>query len=126
MKKLIALCIVTTVITSVTGCGCCRRLRDFICRGAYCGGTAVAAPAPIAYAPAPMPVAPMAYDPGCSYAGYDPGCGYTAAYPSYDSGWVPQAGCESCSGGYSMCRPAAWLSAAAISAGRSASGPVRS
>lgn len=102
MKKLIALCIATTVITSVTGCGCCRRLRDFVCRGAYCGGSAVAAPAPVAIAPPPMAVAPMAYDPGCGYAGYDPGCGYSAAYPSYDSGWTAGPACESCSGGYSM------------------------
>ncbi|TWT92329.1 hypothetical protein Pla108_41280 [Botrimarina colliarenosi] len=105
MKKLIALCIVTTVVSSTTGCGCCRRLRDFVCRGAQCGGSALAAPAPMAYAPPPMAVAPMAYDPGCSYAGYDPGCNYSVGYggPSYDSGWSPgAAGCESCSGGYAM------------------------
>lgn len=91
MKKLILLCVVTTVVTSVTGCGCCRRFRDFLCRGAYCGsGNVVAAPAPIA---APIVAAPMAYDPGCSYAGYDPGCGYQVGYGGapYDSGWVQGA-----------------------------------
>lgn len=111
MKKLIALCIVTTVVSSVTGCGCARRLRDFVCRGSRCGAvTAIAAP-PIMAAP-PMVAAPMAYDPGCGYpgamAGYDPGCGFPGAQtygyaPSYDSGWTGGgAGCESCSGGYSM------------------------
>jgi hypothetical protein len=99
MNKIIALCIVTTVVTSVTGCGCCRRFRDFICRGSVCGATAVAAPAPIAYAAAPMP---MAYDPGCAYAGADPGCGDMTAYPQMDSGWTGGQACESCSGGYSM------------------------
>ena len=103
MKKVIALCIVTIVVSSVTGCGCCRRLRGFICRGAYCGGSAVAAPAPIMQ---PLAVAPMACDPCGGFADYDPGCGYSAAYgsaPGYDSGWT-QAGpaCDSCSGGYSM------------------------
>ncbi len=102
MKKLIALCIVTTVVTSVTGCGCCRRFRDFICRGANCGAATVAAPAPIAYAPPPMAVAPMAFDPGCSYAGADPGCGYMTAYPQMDSGWTSGQACESCNSGYSM------------------------
>lgn len=102
MKKLIALCIVTTVITSVTGCGCCRRFRDMVCRGASCGVATVAAPAPVTYAPPPMAVAPMAYDPGCAYAGYDPGCGYSAAYAPVDSGWSSGPGCESCNSGYSM------------------------
>lgn len=112
MKKLIALCIVTTVLSSVTGCGCCRRFRSWICRGAYCGApAAVAAPAPVPMAPvAPIAAAPMAYDPGCGYAGFDPSCGYSGmqtygygSVPAYDSGWVPGApGCDSCSGGYSL------------------------
>lgn len=113
MKKLIALCIVTTVATSVTGCGCCRRLRDFVCRGSRCAQSAIAAPAPIAAPPvvpvAPMAAAPMMCDPGCGYAGYDPGCGYSGPV-SYgyggmpmDSGWMPAGpACESCSGGYTM------------------------
>lgn len=98
MKKLIALCIVTTLVSSVTGCGCFRRVRDFLCRGSRCGTAAVIAAPPMVAAP-PM-MAPMAYDPGC-------GCDYgqqTYGYaPSYDSGWMPgAAGCDSCSGGYSM------------------------
>ncbi|QDT70766.1 hypothetical protein MalM25_37220 [Planctomycetes bacterium MalM25] len=114
MKKLIALCIVTTVVTSVTGCGCCRRMRDFICRGSRCRQAAVVAPAPIC-APvvpvAPMAAAPMC-DPGCGYAGFDPGCGYSgpATYGygggyggmPMDTGWMPGPGCNSCSGGYTM------------------------
>ncbi len=113
MKKLIALCIVTTVVTSVTGCGCCRRMRDLICRGSRCSQNAVAAPAPIMAPPvmpvAPMATAPMMCDPGCGYAGYDPGCGYagpaTYGYGAapMDSGWMPSGpGCESCGGGYTM------------------------
>lgn len=112
MKKLIALCIVTTVVSSVTGCGCVRRLRDFVCRGSRCGATTAIAAPPVIAGP-PMMAAPMAYDPGCGYgggiAGYDPSCGYPGAQtygyaPSYDSGWMPggPAGCDSCSGGYSM------------------------
>lgn len=113
MKKIVALCIVTTVVTSVSGCGCLRRLRDFACRGAYCGGPAVAAPAPIAAPPVVPMAAPMAYEPGCQYGGltgYDPGCGYmgpqTYGYgsvPAYDSGWMPAGpACESCNGGYAL------------------------
>jgi hypothetical protein len=103
MKKLIALCIVTTVISSVTGCGCCRRVRDFLCRGAYCGSNSVvAAPVPMMAAPPQIVAAPMAYDPGCSYAGMDPGCGYQVGYPSYDSGWSAGQACDSCSGGYAI------------------------
>lgn len=102
-KELIAVCVVATVVSSTTGCGCLRRFRDCLCRGARCSAPAtVAAPAPVAQ---PLAVAPMAYDPGCGYAGYDPGCAYTGqqmvgypGQPVFDSGWTP--GCESCSGGY--------------------------
>ncbi|MEQ8849540.1 hypothetical protein [Botrimarina sp.] len=105
-RNVIALCVVTTLVTSTTGCGCFRRLRDTICRGARCGApAAVAAPAPVVQ---PIAVAPMAYDPGCGYAAADPGCAYpggqVVGYPGtlggVDSGWTP--GCESCSGGYAM------------------------
>lgn len=109
MKKLLTLLIVSTVVSSVTGCGCCRRLRDFVCRGSRCGGATALAVPPILSAP-PMAAAPMAYDPGCNYAGYDPSCAYPGAQtygygstPSYDSGWMPGGqACDSCSGGYSM------------------------
>jgi len=101
-NRILIVCAAATLVTSVTGCGTCRRLRDFVCRGARCGA------APATAAPAPLAVAPMAMDPGCGYAGYDPGCGYPGGQvvgypPAYDSGWM-QGGpaCDSCSGGYSM------------------------
>ena len=100
MKKMLALLVVATVATSLTGCGCCRRLRDTICRGAYCG---TAAPAPIV-APPPVvtaPVAPMALgaDCGCNAApiAYDAGCGYPSGVPTMVGfGGVP---CDTCAGG---------------------------
>lgn len=66
--------------------------------------------APPMMAAPPIAAAPMAFDPGCGYAGFDPGCGYSGGQtygygsaPSYDSGWMPGGqACDSCSGGYSM------------------------
>ena len=101
MKKLALLLIVATVVTSVTGCGCCRRLRDWVCRGAYCGAApTVAAPAPVAACPPVYAAPPVAMEAGC---GFNPGVqtyGYGGA-PMYDSGWMP--GCNDCGGGsYSL------------------------
>lgn len=110
MKKLLAFLVVATVVSSVTGCGCCRRLRDIACRGAYCGG-APAAVAPMVAAPMPMMAAPMAACSSCppQSMAYDPGCGYsgmqTLGYGGYDmgsagvvdSGW--SASCPDCQGG---------------------------
>lgn len=100
MKKLTSLLIAVILVTSVTGCGCGRRLRDWLCRGAYCGAApAIAAPAPIAACPPPMYAAPpvAAYDPGCGYGGVQ-----TYGYGSgYDSGWIP-GGCNDCGGSYAM------------------------
>ena len=105
MKKLLALLVVVTVVTSVTGCGCCRRVRDMICRGAYCGPTAtVPAPAPVTVAPlaAACPSCPpttMAYDPSCGYSGVETlgYGGYPMVSPMVDSGW--SASCSDCQGG---------------------------
>ncbi|MGL4515041.1 MAG: hypothetical protein ACRCT8_18300 [Lacipirellulaceae bacterium] len=64
MKNLLVVLTFAVVTTSVTGCGCFRRARDFVCRGAYCGGSSVAAAPPVMMA-SPAPV--MAYDPSCAY-----------------------------------------------------------
>ncbi len=93
------LMLLTLVVTSLVGCGCCRRLRDRVGRGAYCGPTTAAAPT-FAVAPQPQFVAPapsVVYDAGCNY---EPSCTYGAAYggsPEFssfptqggtmDSGW---------------------------------------
>ena len=97
MKKMLALLVVATVVTSVTGCGCCRRLRDTICRGAYCGA---AAPSQ-AVAPPPIVAAPLALnaDCGCNAApvALDAGCGFPGGVQTMVGfGGVP---CESCGGG---------------------------
>ncbi len=110
MKKLLALLVVATVVSSVTGCGCFRRLRDFACRGAYCGVGSTES-VPMVAAPMPMMAAPMAACPTCppESMAYDPGCGYsgmqTLGYGGYDmgsagmvdSGW--SASCPDCQGG---------------------------
>ncbi|MEN0110254.1 MAG: hypothetical protein AAF805_05985 [Planctomycetota bacterium] len=101
MKKTALLLAVAVTATSLTGCGCFRRMRDALCRGAYCGAPTVAAPAPVA------PVMPLAACPPAM--GYDPTCGYAGAQmvgygstPMYDSGWVP-GGCDDCgAGSYSL------------------------
>ncbi len=55
MKKLTILLATVVLVSSVSGCGCCRRFRDLFNRGAYCGPTAaVATPTYIAPAPAPV------------------------------------------------------------------------
>lgn len=97
MKKLMALLVLATVVSSVTGCGCCRRLRDTLCRGAYCG---TVAPAPVAVAP-PVMAAPLAVsaDCGCNAApvAFDAGCAYPGAVPTVVG--FGGAGCDTCSGG---------------------------
>lgn len=55
MKKTLTLLTIVMVTTSLTGCGCVRRLRDSLNRGAFCG--TVGAPITPTYAaPAPAPV----------------------------------------------------------------------
>ena len=108
MKKKLTLLVVAMFISSVAGCGCCRRARDWVCRGAVCRTPAPAvapiampAPQPVAACPSCPPVAPMAsYDPGCGYFGEQ-----TYGYPGYsldgsgviDLGW--SSSCPSCEGG---------------------------
>ena len=97
MKKTMMLLIVATTLSSVVGCGCCRRVRDWMCRGAICKTPApVVAPQPVAACPACPPVT-TAYDPGC---GYEQTYGY-GSYPvegpsMIDSGW--SSSCPDCSG----------------------------
>ncbi|TWT88977.1 hypothetical protein Mal64_24680 [Pseudobythopirellula maris] len=101
MKKILILMAAVLLVSSVSGCGCFRRMRDFLCRGSYCGSQTAAVAAP-AYAAPPMMAAPMAYDPGCSY---DPGCGYggvqTYGYNGYPME-MGMSGCDSCQSGYSL------------------------
>lgn len=105
MKKLLVLLVVATVLPSLMGCGCCRRLRDRLCRGAYCGATA----APLV-APPVMAAPPLACDPGCGYGSgiVDAGCGYNPGIQTYGyGGGLPinsgyNSGCTSCGGGYEL------------------------
>jgi hypothetical protein len=52
MKKIIVLLVLVMLVTSTSGCGIFRRMRDRLCRGAFCGSTA----APATVAPAPSPI----------------------------------------------------------------------
>ena len=82
---------VAITVTSVTGCGCCRRLRDTLCRGAYCGAPAAALPAPLA-PPVGSP-APLA-DVGCGFnpVAYDAGCGFDPMVQTYGYNGFPAGG----------------------------------
>ena len=104
MKRVTILLAVAVIAAPSGGCGCCGRLRDWLCRGAFCGAPAAptyAAPAPLAVPPpmsmgAPMPMAaPIA---GCPpgypmETVYEPGCAYDVGMPAgpmYGSGgWAP-------------------------------------
>lgn len=108
-KNALMLLVVAVTVTSLTGCGCCRRLRDTLCRGAYCGGPAAALTAPAA--PPVMAPAPLA-DVGCGFnpVAYDAGCGYDPMVQTYGYNGFPMGapmmmdgGCPSCvDGSYSM------------------------
>lgn len=102
MKRISGLLIVAIVASSVTGCGCCRRVRDTLCRGAYCGPPAAAAlaPAPVPAIAAPM-AAPIAAAPacGCEFTApvaYDAGCGCPSEFQTTAFGG---AVCDGCQGG---------------------------
>lgn len=118
MKKLTLLMAVVLLTSSVTGCGCMRRVRSLFNRGAYCGPAAVtttpvmAQPPIIMPAPAPV-VVPQASacDPccvpcePCCEPCCDPCCdpccgGYPAEYSptSYPMGGYYDSGCDSCGG----------------------------
>jgi len=56
MKRITLLLALALLTSSVVGCGCCRRLRDSLNRGAYCGTTSAVTPAYVAPAPAPVVV----------------------------------------------------------------------
>lgn len=59
MKKLLLLLAVTLLVGNLVGCGCCRRLRDTLCRGAYCGSTAAPQLTPAFATPAPIITPPV-------------------------------------------------------------------
>ncbi|TWT37364.1 hypothetical protein KOR34_23140 [Posidoniimonas corsicana] len=103
MKRITLLLAALMLVSSTVGCGCCRRLRDRLCRGSYCGPAAAVAPAAVASpgllagpaavpthtpvqtpvaAPAPMMMAPPQMMPSCVPC--DPCC-------------IP---CDPCCGGY--------------------------
>ncbi|MEX2167916.1 MAG: hypothetical protein WD851_01275 [Pirellulales bacterium] len=98
MRKIPILLAVAIIAAQSVGCGCCNRMRDWLCRGAYCGAPAqtYVAPAPCAV-PAPMMMgAPMAATcPTCPQGypmetSFEPSCGYGAGMPMYtEGGWAP-------------------------------------
>jgi hypothetical protein len=103
MRKVTILLAVAIVAAQSVGCGCCNRMRDWLCRGAYCAPAVptYAAPAPCAVpAPvmsAPVMAAPMAATCPCPQQCYpmetsfEPSCGYGAGMPMMTEGtWVPQ------------------------------------
>lgn len=66
MKRIALMMAVALFATSLTGCGCYRRVRGWLCRGAYCGTQApvigsVRAPAPAPIVTAPPVVSPPRY-----------------------------------------------------------------
>ncbi len=97
MKKIAFLLAIMVYASSLTGCGCYRRIKGTLCRGAYCGTQSAAIGAPVRVAaPAPMIIqqpaqyvaAPQVYaapccecppvscDPCCDPCGADYGVGY--------------------------------------------------
>lgn len=101
MRKVAILLAVATIAAQSVGCGCCNRMRDWLCRGAYCGTSApvCAAPAPYA-APQPMMMAPAPMAATCPQCcppmetSFEPSCGYGAGMPMYTEGgqWMPSGG----------------------------------
>lgn len=109
MKNLTLLLALAMLTTQFVGCGCFRRMRDTLCRGAYCGETAPIVPRPGILTPqtvvaptAPVvipqascnPCTPMVTcspvcDPCC-----DP-CSNGLAYPA----GAAFGGCMECNGG---------------------------
>lgn len=59
MKNVTILLVLAMLALSTVGCGCMRRVRDRLCRGAYCGPSAVATPA-ASTTPGVVAAAPMA------------------------------------------------------------------
>ncbi|MEM6331402.1 MAG: hypothetical protein AAF790_14305 [Planctomycetota bacterium] len=112
MKNLTFLLSALVLMSSVTGCGCCRRIGDFFNRGAYCGPSALASPGFLAQPTTPVVVPQPAFpqasiapaccpcEPCCDPCGpiAQPCCetyGYGSTpdiYPTYGSG------CDSCGG----------------------------
>ncbi len=105
MKKIIVLLAVVILVTSTTGCGCMRRLRDRLCRGAFCGSTATPGVIGSTVAPAPTPIfvpqaaAPMYGVPCETCYPCDPCCDPCAGGASYGGGWNSDCDCNS-SGSY--------------------------
>jgi hypothetical protein len=119
MKKTLILLVAVMLLSSTVGCGCMRRVRDRLCRGAYCGSSAPVMGATTVPAPAPIYI-PQASAPMMQYPQYVmPSTPCETCYPcdpcdpcggsgtSYDSGWNNDCGCNG--GGY--------LPAGSISAG---------
>ncbi|MCO6047035.1 hypothetical protein NG895_24310 [Aeoliella sp. ICT_H6.2] len=59
MKRIALLLAVGLIVTSFTGCGCCRRIRGAICPGAFCGSRAPVMGSVRAPAPAPIVMPPQ-------------------------------------------------------------------
>lgn len=54
MRQIALLLVAATLVTSTTGCGIFRRMKDRFCRGSLCGS--VSAPAPTYAVPTPVVV----------------------------------------------------------------------
>ncbi len=123
MKKIALLMVVVVYAASLTGCGCFRRVRGTLCRGAFCGTrsapvlTPVRAPAPVPVVipqqapivaapqfvmPAPIQPQIIPYAPQCQCLPSEPTCGFDAPVcePSY-SGYGGDCGCYGGESGYS-------------------------
>ena len=91
MKRIALLLTLALFVTSLSGCGCARRIRGYLCRGAYCGTQtpmlgSVGAPVtrPIVAAPqvvsAPQYMQPQVVTPTCM-----PCCPTTVCDPCCES-----------------------------------------
>lgn len=107
MKKSAFLLAIAVLATSVTGCGCFRRVTSIFNRGAYCGPSAVASPtfgspAPVIMpAPAPVIVPQASCDPCCMPC--EPCCD-PCCDPCLGGGYTPTSypvGGDCCCGGMS-------------------------
>ncbi|MEM6656037.1 MAG: hypothetical protein AAF596_09560 [Planctomycetota bacterium] len=59
MKKLTLLMAIVLLTSQLVGCGLFRRVRDTLCKGAYCGASTVSAPGFVAPATVVAPQAPI-------------------------------------------------------------------
>src|SRR3989304_135150 len=89
MKKILILLAVATLTANLTGCYCCRGLRNWFYQGAYCGPAA----APLATMTAPPQYCQPTAAPMMSYGEQECSCGTPyVGQAVYDAGWT-EDGC---------------------------------